>query len=99
MKATDLLESQHRLVEKLFDQYENAKDMSEKTSLFEQIAKNLVGHDAIEREIFYPACEREIDEKNVLKESLVEHCVVEFCLMRADKNRKTEKLDSYIKVL
>jgi|SRR4029078_4357877 len=53
MKATDLLESQHRLVEKLFDQYENAKDMSEKTSLFEQIAKNLVGHDAIEREIFF----------------------------------------------
>src|SRR5262245_18901990 len=99
MKATDLLENQHRLVEELFERYEEADGMSEKASIFELIAKTLLGHDVIEREIFYPTCEREIDEENVLKESLVEHGLVEFCVYCADKNRKTEKLDSYVKVL
>lgn len=99
MKAHELLEKQHRLVERLFERFENAKDKSEKTKLWEEIASNLVAHDAIEREIFYPACEREIDDEDVLRESLVEHGVVEFCLFRADKHKSTDKLDSYVKVL
>lgn len=101
MKANELLQKQHRMVEDLFDEFEQA-DENEKADIFEQIAANLVAHDAIEREIFYPACEEALgeDDEDVLGESLVEHGVVEFCLYRADKNRSNpDELDKYVTVL
>jgi len=101
MKATDLLIKQHRAVEDLFEQFEDAEDAEEKREIFEKLAANLVGHDAIEREIFYPACEKELseDDEDVLQESLVEHGVVEFSLFRADENRNGEDFDKYVTVL
>jgi hemerythrin superfamily protein len=102
MKANELLEQQHRLVEDLFDQFEQA-DESEKEEAFLQIATNLVAHDAIERELFYPACEAAIEDEDgedVLGESLIEHGLVEFCLFRADKNRTdASELEKYVTVL
>jgi hemerythrin superfamily protein len=103
MKANELLQKQHRQIEDLFDEFEQA-DEGEKAEAFERIAATLVAHDAIEREIFYPACEETLggDEEgdDVLGESLVEHGVVEFCLFRADKNlSKPDELEKYVKVL
>lgn len=99
MKATELLIKQHRLVEELFEQLEEAEG-KEQRDIFEKLAANLVGHDAIEREIFYPACDEALGkEDDVLGESLVEHGVVEFCLYRADKNLRGEDFDKYVKVL
>lgn len=98
MNAIDLLEKQHRLVEKLFKRFESAGD-AEKPEIFEEIASNLVAHDAIEREIFYPACERALDDKDTIRESLVEHGLVEFCVFRADQHRKRDELEQYVKVL
>ena len=100
MKATDLLIKQHRAVEELFEQFEDADGAEEKREIFEKLAANLVGHDAIERELFYPACEKELrDDEDVLHESLVEHGVVEFSLFRADENRNGEDFDKYVTVL
>lgn len=84
MKATDLLEQQHREVRDLFKRIEDASG-SEQRTLFAEIASNLVAHDAIEREIFYPACERVLGMTDELGEALVEHGVVEFCLFEADE--------------
>jgi hemerythrin superfamily protein len=98
MKANELIQKQHRLVEELFERFEKARG-AEKARVFEQIAKNLVAHDAIEREIFYPACEEAIDDDDILRESLVEHGVVEFCLFRADVNQGNDDFDKYVKVL
>jgi hypothetical protein len=94
-----LLEKQHRLVEKLFKQFESAKTPQEKQRIFEQIAANLVAHDAIEREIFYPACERELgrDDENI-QEALVEHGLVEFALFTSDKGRR-EAFESHVTAL
>ena len=100
MKATDLIEKQHRTVEKLFEAFEKAKGDSQKKKAFEQIAANLVAHDAIEREILYPACEKQLGkEEDILEESLVEHGLVEFCLFRADQHERSSELDAYVKVL
>jgi hemerythrin-like domain-containing protein len=84
MKATDLLEEQHREVRDLFKRIEGASG-PEQRSLFAEIASNLVAHDAIEREIFYPACEQALGMTDELGEALVEHGVVEFCLFEADE--------------
>lgn len=99
MKATEYLKTQHREVEKLFAAIEKAEDGVEKQELFERLAANLVAHDAIEREIFYPACEDRMGVNDVLGEALVEHGLVEFSLLRADENIGTEYFDHFISVL
>lgn len=98
MKATDYLKAQHREVEELFAALEKA-DGVQRQELFEKLASNLVGHDAIEREIFYPACEDKMGVNEVLGSSLVEHGLVEFSLLRADENIESEFFDHFITVL
>jgi len=85
MKATDLLKRQHRDVEKLFKALENATP-AKKSEIFEELASSLVAHDAIEREIFYPACEEAMGMGDELGEALVEHGVVEFSLYQAEQS-------------
>ncbi len=82
--ATKLLVRQHATVKALFKAIEGASSYAEKTKLFEEMAQNLVAHDAIEREIFYPACEKAMGMTSLLGEALVEHGVIEFCLYEAD---------------
>lgn len=83
MDATKLLESQHEEVKELFEKLESQGENPDQ-SVFEELARNLVAHDAIEREIFYPACERAMGMTHHLAEALVEHGYVEFGLYQAD---------------
>ncbi|NUP09862.1 MAG: hypothetical protein HOW73_27765 [Polyangiaceae bacterium] len=99
MKATELLRTQHEEIRELFEKVEEAESDGEKLRLFEELAVNLVAHDAIEREIFYPACEEEMGMDDVLGESLVEHGLIEFALFRADQNFGTDAFDHYLSVL
>ena len=80
MKATDLLTKQHKVVADLFEKIEKSKDDDKKKTLFEELAGNLAAHDAIEREIFYPAFEKKLGMTDLLGEALTEHGVIEFCL-------------------
>lgn len=85
MNAIDLLKQHHREVEELFKGIEKAEAQNEKAKLFRELASKLVGHDGIEREIFYPACEEAMGLTDELGEALVEHGVVEFSLYQADQ--------------
>lgn len=76
MNAVDLLESQHREVEDLFDKIESAEEGSdEKAAYFDQLADNLAIHSAIEEHQFYPAVKHRRTE-DILLESLEEHLAV-----------------------
>jgi hypothetical protein len=97
--AIELLKSQHEEVKALFKKIEKASARAQKTKLFEELAGKLVGHDAIEREIFYPACERGMGMTDLLGEALVEHGVVEFCLYQADQARHAKDFDFKCQVL
>lgn len=70
--AIALLKEDHRKVEELFSQFEDAKGDGRKQKLAEEICLELSVHAKIEEEIFYPACEGKVDE-DLLKESYVEH--------------------------
>ncbi|WP_114228875.1 MULTISPECIES: hemerythrin domain-containing protein [Sphingomonas] len=70
--AVTLLKEDHRKVEDLFEQYEDAVRDGRKRKLAEQIAAELIVHSQIEEEIFYPACEGKVEEAD-LKEAYVEH--------------------------
>jgi hemerythrin superfamily protein len=97
--AIDLLKSQHEEVKALFKKIEKASARAQKTKLFDELAGKLVGHDAIEREIFYPACEKNMGMTDLLGEALVEHGVVEFSLYQADQARQSKDFPFKCQVL
>ena len=97
--ATTLLTKQHDEVRALFKRLESARSREQKTEIFDELAQNLVGHDAIEREIFYPACERAMGMTDTLGEALVEHGVVEFSLFQADEARRRDDFEFKCTVL
>jgi hypothetical protein len=97
--ATNLLMRQHREVKALFKAIEKAPNRAAKADLFEKLGAALVAHDAIEREIFYPACQKAMGTTKLLGEALVEHGVIEFCVYEADRARKDEDFDFQCQVL
>jgi hemerythrin superfamily protein len=80
MKATELLEKQHRKVESLFKRLSKGGGKAAQNGALEELASNLAAHMAIEQEIFYPAV-RNIDEKRII-ESFEEHALAEVALKR-----------------
>jgi len=70
--AIALLKADHRAVEELFEKFEGAKGDGAKRKLALEICLQLTIHTKIEEEIFYPACEGQIEE-DLLKEAYVEH--------------------------
>src|SRR3982750_2636078 len=99
VKATDLLKQQHDEVKALFEKIEAAPRAASKRQLFEQLAANLVAHDGIERQLFYPACEENMGMTDLLGEALVEHGLVEFSLYQADQAQGEDDFDYKVKVL
>src|SRR5678816_3157745 len=77
--ATKLLEGQHREVETLFKRLESA-EVDEKRALVDELARKLVGHSAIEKEIFYK--ELLADDEDGIREAYEEHALVEGLLYR-----------------
>jgi hemerythrin superfamily protein len=102
MKATDLLKKQHRQVEKLFKQCENAKQPRQRRELMDQIVEMLKMHTKIEEEIFYPAV-RELGTskaEEMIDEALEEHHVVDLVLAELPKvDPEDERFEAKITVL
>jgi hemerythrin-like domain-containing protein len=75
--AIELLETDHRKVEMLFEQYEDEKEGDEETkrSIAERICKELTAHAQLEEELFYPWLRENLDEEEMemLEEAYVEH--------------------------
>lgn len=99
VSAVRLLKKQHREVNSLFERIEAARNHGSKRSLFEELAANLVAHDAIEREIFYPACEAKLGLTKTLGEAIVEHGLVEFALYQTDQASDRDEFAFKVDVL
>jgi hemerythrin superfamily protein len=98
--AIALLKEDHRKVEDLFAQFEKASGDGRKEKLARQICLELSVHAAIEEEIFYPACEGNVDE-DLLKESYVEHDAAKVLIaeIEAGNGESDEFFDAKVKVL
>ncbi len=70
--AITLLTEDHRTVEGLFEQFEQASDSQKKEQIARQICTELKVHALLEEEIFYPALRGKIDDDDI-DEALVEH--------------------------
>lgn len=102
--ALELLESDHRRAEALFEQYEDAKESEEqdKQALAEQICDELTIHAQVEEEIFYPWLRENLSEEDMelVEEALVEHATAKDLIGQIqDASADEESFDAKVKVL
>jgi hemerythrin superfamily protein len=98
--AIALLKEDHRAVEKLFKEFEDAKGEGRKEKLAKKICLELTVHTMIEEEIFYPACDGKIEE-DLLKEAYVEHDAAKLLVaeIEAGEGKSDEFFDAKVRVL
>jgi hemerythrin superfamily protein len=98
--AIALLKEDHRTVEKLFKDFEDAKGEGRKEKLARRICLELTVHTKIEEEIFYPACNGKIEE-DLLKEAFVEHDAAKLLMaeIEAGNGQSDDFFDAKVQVL
>jgi hemerythrin superfamily protein len=97
--AIALLKADHRKVEDLFEQFEKARGDDRKQKLALEICKELTVHTILEEEIFYPACEGNVED-DLLKESVVEHDAAKVMIAEIEAGEPSEDFyDAKVKVL
>ena len=99
--AIALLKEDHRTVEKLFKDFEDAKGEGRKEKLARRICLELTVHTMIEEEIFYPACEGKLEDEDLLKEAYVEHDSAKLLIaeIEAGSGQSDEFFDAKVQVL
>jgi hemerythrin superfamily protein len=70
--AVALLKADHRKVETLFEKFKDG-DSDASEALVLEICTELSIHTMLEEEIFYPACQKAIEEADIVSEAYVEH--------------------------
>lgn len=98
--AVALLKAGHRTVEKLFAQFESAKDEDRKTALADKICLELRIHMQIEEEIFYPTSREFLKNEDIVDEAVVEHAAAKDLMDEIEAmNAGDDLYDAKVKVL
>jgi hemerythrin superfamily protein len=102
--AIELLKSDHKEVDELFDDYEARKEEGKgagKAIIARQICEALTMHATIEEEIFYPAVRKRVKEAaDLVDEAAVEHQTLKDIIARLEEAPINDPLrDAGVKVL
>jgi hemerythrin superfamily protein len=98
--AVALLKADHRAVEKLFAQFEKAKDTDRKKALADKICLELKIHTQIEEEIFYPTSREFLEDEDIVDEAVVEHAAAKELIAEIETMQPGEDLyDAKVTVL
>jgi len=101
--AIALLTRDHRHVEKLYRQFEKAKNADDehtKADVVRQICTALRAHAEIEEEIFYPAVRESIEQQDMMDEAEVEHGEIKRIVEDLENSSPSEDLyDAKVTVL
>ena len=101
MNAIDLLEQQHREVEELFEEFEDAGEGALKTKgrLCKEISDALAVHAEIEEKLFYPESKQENTEE-ILRESVEGHLAMKRIVADLIESEPSDQqFDAKMKVL
>lgn len=94
LSALDLLVEDHEKVLGIFEDFEATQDSSEQASLVQTALAELTVHATIEEEIFYPAVQRELEERDIVDEAFEEHHAAK--LLIAELETMTPSDDRYV---
>jgi hemerythrin-like domain-containing protein len=104
--ACDLLDADHKKVQKMFKEYEELSGSrarsaaQKKMDLARQICMELTVHTQIEDEIFYPACREAIKDTDILDEATVEHQSAKELIQQLEQAGEADEMfDAKVKVL
>jgi hemerythrin-like domain-containing protein len=78
--AIEMLREDHHKVKNLFEEFKHAEEKQAKEQIVENTLRELEVHAALEEEIFYPAAEKQVDEKESMDEAREEHHVVKLLI-------------------
>ena len=97
--AVSMLKEDHDRVQRLFDQFEKAKDKPAKRKIVREALTELKVHAAIEEELFYPAVRKTIGQE-IMNEADEEHHVAKVLVAELEKMTGDEDhWDAKFKVL
>jgi hemerythrin superfamily protein len=98
--VSDLMRD-HRTVEKLFKDYEKAKeDGGRKQQIFQQIAMELKIHTTLEEELVYPASREWVKDEETVNEAEVEHMSAKDLIAQLEKSSPSDQhYDARVMVL
>jgi hemerythrin superfamily protein len=103
MDAITLLKDDHRAVERLFKQFEQAGERAhvQKRQIVDRIIEELSVHAAVEEQVFYPVARAAVpDTETIVLESLEEHHIVKWLLSElVDMEPAHERFDAKVTVL
>lgn len=102
--AVELLESDHRNVEAMFEQYESEKESDDgtKRDIALRICGELTVHAQVEEELFYPWLRENLDEEEMelLEEAYVEHSSAKDLIAQIEASADIgPEFDAKVKVL
>lgn len=104
--ACDLLDQQHKLVKKMFKEYDELAgskargNIAKRKDIAIQICQNLTAHAQIEEEIFYPAVRAALKETDLVAEAEVEHQTAKDLIAQIEgMDTPDEMYDAKVKVL
>ena len=98
--ATAMLRADHKRVNDLFAEYENARSTSVKNKLVSQICIELAVHAQLEEEIFYPSVKKALKDKELVPEATVEHATLKALIGQIEGAEPDgEMYDARVKVL
>jgi hypothetical protein len=88
--ALKMLKDDHRKVQDLFKEFEEAEEASQKKQIVALVIQELEIHSQIEEEIFYPAVRDEAEpDSEIMEEAEEEHHVVDTIIAELKKMRPT----------
>jgi hemerythrin-like domain-containing protein len=87
MDAITLLKDDHDKAKKMLSQLEDTTERAVKTreDVFGRLKTELVVHEAIEEEIFYPALKQHAEAKEIVLEAYEEHNVVDMVMSEIEQ--------------
>lgn len=100
MNALDLMREDHKKLKKLLDQTVEAEGREARAHLLEHFRSDLVVHERMEEEVFYPALKTHPHAKDVVLEGYEEHHVADVLLDELlDVPEDTDQWQAKVKVL
>ena len=81
LNALDLIKDDHNRIKEMFEQALTADDPAERGELLQRIRAELIAHERMEEEIFYPALRSTSEKaKDIVLEGYEEHHVIDMIL-------------------
>ena len=100
MNALELMKTDHDRLKELLEEALDTDEPAERSELLHQMRSELMGHERMEEDVFYPALRENAEAKEIVLEGYEEHHVIDLILDELlDVPEDSEQWKAKLKVL